>query len=233
MYLVSDLKLWIILYSERCVLSLPGFEVTALDQMSKFIIITACTFGFVFLVMAIILFFQHKRQQKNTRANRGLTAADTQKYVTPNLYVASPPIPRPSPECSHRTISISKPMLTPDTKSPLQQTNLYSNHDYDDMPYTSTLSSLHNGSARTVYQNDFTNMSPPGSPRMMGSHMATDRGLGSPMTDRGVGSPMADRDLVSPVTDRGIYNGDFRNFSPTPRTNSLRRPREQFHMYEE
>ncbi|XP_069113207.1 low-density lipoprotein receptor-related protein 5-like [Argopecten irradians] len=204
------------------------FEATALDQMSKFIIITACTFGFVFLGMAIILYFQYKRQQKKSRGLGGLTAADAQKYVPPNLFTPPAPLPGLSPEPSQRTITISKPKLTPDTKSKLKQSHLYSNHDYDDMPYTSTLSSLHNGSARTVYQNDFSNMSPPGSPRMLGSPM-TDRGINSPMAERVMGSPI----LGSPVTDRAIYNGDFRNFSPTPRTNSLRRPRNQYHMYED
>ncbi|XP_050396212.1 uncharacterized protein LOC126814850 [Patella vulgata] len=68
-------------------------EVPAIDEMSKFLIITACTFGFVFLCMVIFMYLQYQRQQKQAR--KSLTLANSNRYLMPNIYVAPPPVPKP------------------------------------------------------------------------------------------------------------------------------------------
>ena len=60
--------------------------------MSKFLIITACTFGFVFLCMVIFMYTQYRRQQK--QAQKSLMLSNSTRYMTPNVYVAPPPMPK-------------------------------------------------------------------------------------------------------------------------------------------
>ncbi|XP_048254821.1 uncharacterized protein LOC124138972 isoform X1 [Haliotis rufescens] len=64
----------------------------SIDEMSKFLIITACTFGFVFLCMVIFMYTQYQRQQKQAR--KSLALANASRYMMPNIYVAPPPLPK-------------------------------------------------------------------------------------------------------------------------------------------
>lgn len=110
----------------------------SIDEMSKFLIITACTFGFVFLCMAIFMYLQYQRQQRHMQ--QSLALARSNRYITPNIYVAPPPIP--------------KPKLTSDFKLDRSRGHVYNNHDYEDIDASITLST------QTLYQNDFHNFSP-------------------------------------------------------------------------
>ena len=94
--------------------------------MSKFLIIASCTFGTVFLLMAIVLYFQYKRQQKKKQNRR--TSSDA-KFVSPSTYAAPPPIPRLTAE--------TFPSTRMDSPKPTRHKDghLYSNHNYEDMPY--------------------------------------------------------------------------------------------------
>lgn len=110
--------------------------------MTLFIIVTTCSFGVVFLCMAITLYLQFQRQQKrNQLANNQKKA----RYnMSPNIYVAPPPILKSKLDenysSGHKTYSI-------DRKNPI---NIYANHDYDSgSPGSGTLPG---------YQNDLLSM---------------------------------------------------------------------------
>jgi len=44
-----------------------GVTFPPIDEMSKFLIITACTFGVVFLCMVIFMYMQYQRQQRQAK----------------------------------------------------------------------------------------------------------------------------------------------------------------------
>ncbi|KAK7497721.1 hypothetical protein BaRGS_00011116, partial [Batillaria attramentaria] len=66
-----------------------------IDEMSKFLIITACTFGVVFLLMVIFMYLQYQRQQRQAKQRMALMASNPHRLPTPNVY-ASPPIVKPA-----------------------------------------------------------------------------------------------------------------------------------------
>ncbi|XP_012940627.1 uncharacterized protein LOC101861747 [Aplysia californica] len=60
----------------------------AINEMSKFLIITACSFGFVFLCLVIFMFLQYKHQVKKNKGSQSVT--NNSRYMTPNLYAQAP-----------------------------------------------------------------------------------------------------------------------------------------------
>ncbi|GAB1599252.1 low-density lipoprotein receptor-related protein 6-like isoform X2, partial [Argonauta hians] len=69
-------------------------SIPAIDEMSKFLIITTCTFGFVFLCLVVFMYLQYQRQQRKAS---NLKAAPTPRNTTTSVYVAPPPFPRVKP----------------------------------------------------------------------------------------------------------------------------------------
>jgi choline-glycine betaine transporter len=63
----------------------------AIDEMSKFLIITACTFAVVFLAMVIFMYLQYQRQQRQAKQRMAIMATNSHRNMSPNVY-ASPPI---------------------------------------------------------------------------------------------------------------------------------------------
>ena len=234
---------------------------THLDEMSKFLIISACSFGFVFLVLALILYAHYRRQQKRNQDRHSYIG---DKFVTPNIYDAPPPIPRmqnvkrPSPRNSplmQRKYS-PKPLRKGSlTNSPIlscksdilrsptalredgtlsRRFNIYKNPDYDEIGYHTTLSNRTNFSTRT---------------NMSGRTLYQNdcEAAMSPSTSQGslgsrtlldvrsqLNSPFGSRSpLASPVSERTIHTGDFKIFSPALQTNSLRSQKEkQLYLYD-
>lgn len=68
-----------------------GVTFPPIDEMSKFLIITACTFGIVFLCMVIFMYLQYQRQQHQAKQRMALMANNSHRLMMPNIY-ASPPI---------------------------------------------------------------------------------------------------------------------------------------------
>ena len=122
--------------------------------MTLFLIVTACTFGVVFLCMAITLYLQFQRQQK-----RNKQAATTKKsrYMTPNIYVAPPPILKS--KLLDENTSLAPRSYSIDKKHPF---NIYANHDYEDVDgnTNSTDTTSATTTPMTVYQNDLFQMTP-------------------------------------------------------------------------
>nr|KAG5707173.1 hypothetical protein BaRGS_017857 [Batillaria attramentaria] len=77
-------------FSDGCGVTFPP-----IDEMSKFLIITACTFGVVFLLMVIFMYLQYQRQQRQAKQRMALMASNPHRLPTPNVY-ASPPIVKPA-----------------------------------------------------------------------------------------------------------------------------------------
>lgn len=102
-----------------------GHALPAMDEMTLFIIVTTCSFGVVFLCMSITLYLQFQRQQK--RNQQIANQKKTRYNMTPNLYVAPPPILKSKLDDNlspgERTYSI-------DRKHPI---NIFANHDYEDV----------------------------------------------------------------------------------------------------
>ncbi|KAL8588650.1 hypothetical protein ACOMHN_001967 [Nucella lapillus] len=73
---------------KECVTNSP------IDEMSKFLIITACTFGAVFLCMVIFMYLQYQNQQRQAKQRMALMASNPHRQLSPNVY-ASPPIVKP------------------------------------------------------------------------------------------------------------------------------------------
>lgn len=124
-----------------------GSAIPSMDEMTLFIIVTACSFGVVFLCMAITLYLQFKRQQK--RNEKSASQKKTRYNMSPNVYVAPPPILKSkllddNSSFGPRTYSIDK-------KHPF---NIYANHDYEDVD--AHLSS----NTHPIYQNDTFRSSP-------------------------------------------------------------------------
>ena len=124
-----------------------GSTIPSMDEMTLFIIVTACSFGVVFLCMAITLYLQFKRQQK--RNEKSANQKKTRYNMSPNVYVAPPPILKSklldeNAPFGPRTYSIDK-------KHPF---NIYANHDYEDPD-----AHLAN-TTPPIYQNDTFRSSP-------------------------------------------------------------------------
>ncbi|XP_060601666.1 uncharacterized protein LOC132754927 [Ruditapes philippinarum] len=118
--------------------------IPTMDEMTLFIIVTTCSFGVVFLCMAITLYLQFQRQKK--RNQQASNQKKTRYNMSPNVYVAPPPILKSKLDetytSGHKTYSI-------DRKKPI---NIYANHDYDDMNRSPSTGPL------TNYQNDLLTM---------------------------------------------------------------------------
>lgn len=69
-------------------------SIPAIDEMSKFLIITTCTFGFVFLCLVIFMYLQCQRQQRKAS---NVKTAPNPRTTTTSVYVAPPPFPRVKP----------------------------------------------------------------------------------------------------------------------------------------
>lgn len=69
-------------------------SIPAIDEMSKFLIITTCTFGFVFLCLVIFMYLQYQRQQRKAS---NVKTAPNPRTTTTSVYVAPPPFPRVKP----------------------------------------------------------------------------------------------------------------------------------------
>ena len=76
-----------------------GVTFPPIDEMSKFLIITACTFGVVFLCMVIFMYMQYQRQQRQAKQRMALMASNSHRLLSPNVY-ASPPIVKVSKSVS-------------------------------------------------------------------------------------------------------------------------------------
>ena len=98
-----------------------------MDEMTLFIIVTACSFGVVFLCMAITLYLQFKRQQK--RNEKHANQKKTRYNMSPNVYVAPPPILK-SKLLDEENASFVPRTYSIDKKRPF---NIYANHDYEDV----------------------------------------------------------------------------------------------------
>jgi hypothetical protein len=116
-----------------------------MDEMTLFIIVTACSFGVVFLCMAITLYLQFQRQRKRNQQAASSSLKKTRYNMTPNVYVAPPPILKSKLDenytSGHKTYSIDK-------KKPI---NIYSNHEYEDVDRSVT-------GSLSAYQADLYNM---------------------------------------------------------------------------
>ena len=118
-----------------------GNAIPSMDEMTLFIIVTACSFGVVFLCMAITLYLQFKRQQK--RNKKVANQKKTRYNMTPNIYVAPPPILKS--KLLDENASLPPRTYSIDKKHPF---NIYANHDYEDVD---THMSNH---PSPLYQND-------------------------------------------------------------------------------
>ncbi|XP_052818952.1 low-density lipoprotein receptor-related protein 4-like isoform X2 [Mya arenaria] len=107
--------------SEQCHM-LPS-----MDEMTLFIIVTTCSFGVVFLCMAVTLYLQFQRQQK--RNQQPPNQKKTRYNITPNMYVAPPPILKSKLD---ENFTHSEKTYSIDRKQPV---NIFSNHDYDDLSH--------------------------------------------------------------------------------------------------
>lgn len=129
----------------------------SMDEMTLFIIVTTCSFGVVFLCMAITLYLQFQRQQKQKQQSSN--QKKPRYNISPNIYVAPPPILKSKLDENlspgHRTYSI-------DRKYPV---NIYSNIEYDDadrqsdmapMSYNSDLFNVLSGPGIQQMQRDFS-----------------------------------------------------------------------------
>ena len=118
-----------------------------MDEMTLFIIVTACSFGVVFLCMAITLYLQFKRQQK--RSEKAASQKKTRYNMTPNIYVAPPPILKS--KLLDENASLAPRTYSIDKKHPF---NIYANHDYEDVD-------MHlSNNLPPLYQNDTFRSSP-------------------------------------------------------------------------
>lgn len=113
-----------------------------MDEMTLFIIVTTCSFGVVFLCMAVTLYLQFQRQQK--RNQQVANQKKTRYNMTPNLYVAPPPILKSKLD---ENLSPGERTYSIDRKHPI---NIFANHDYEDV--------CNSKSAGSLYSNDVFNM---------------------------------------------------------------------------
>jgi len=102
-----------------------GHALPSMDEMTLFIIVTTCSFGVVFLCMAVTLYLQFQRQQK--RSQHAPPQKKTRYNMTPTMYVAPPPILKSKLD---ENFSHSDKTYSIDRKHPI---NIFSNHDYDDL----------------------------------------------------------------------------------------------------
>lgn len=100
-----------------------------MDEMTLFIIVTTCSFGVVFLCMAITLYLQFQRQQK--RNQMASSQKKTRYNMSPNIYVAPPPILKSKLDENY---SSGQKTYSIDRKKPI---NIYANHDYEDPEHNS------------------------------------------------------------------------------------------------
>ncbi|XP_053401221.1 uncharacterized protein LOC123549544 [Mercenaria mercenaria] len=118
--------------------------IPSMDEMTLFIIVTTCSFGVVFLCMAITLYLQFQRQKK--RNQQASYQKKTRYNMSPNVYVAPPPILKSKLDenysSGHKTYSI-------DRKKPI---NMYANHDYEDVERSPVTGPL------AAYQSDLLTM---------------------------------------------------------------------------
>ena len=112
-----------------------------MDEMTLFVIVTACSFGVVFLCMAITLYLQFQRQQK--RHQQTVSQKKTRYNMTPNIYVAPPPILKSKLD---ENLSPGQRNYSIDKKHPI---NIYNNHDYEEMD-----------NSISVYENDIYSTTP-------------------------------------------------------------------------
>ncbi|CAL1546462.1 unnamed protein product [Lymnaea stagnalis] len=62
----------------------------AINEMSKFLIITACSFALIFLCMVFFMYLQYHHQHKHPKEEKKI--ANNSRYLTANVY-AHPPVP--------------------------------------------------------------------------------------------------------------------------------------------
>ncbi|BFZ13036.1 hypothetical protein BsWGS_16075 [Bradybaena similaris] len=60
----------------------------AINEMSKFLIITVCSFGLVFLCMVIFMYLQYQHQHKKSKNEKKDTSIS--KFMPPNIYAQTP-----------------------------------------------------------------------------------------------------------------------------------------------
>ncbi|KAL3858987.1 hypothetical protein ACJMK2_009231, partial [Sinanodonta woodiana] len=178
-------------------------SIPSMDEMTLFLIVTASTFGVVFLCMAITLYLQFKRQQKRD-AEKSVQKIK-RSYMTPNYYVAPPPILKS--KLLDDTSSISKRSFIFDKNLP--GINIYANQDYED------INSMTTSSPMTVYQNETFSKSPSLSPSLAFKFSKSGFSNTSPTSD--------DRQSHSLSRDTTFSNMSP-NFSPTfgVKRNSMR-----------
>ncbi|KAK3580303.1 hypothetical protein CHS0354_003537 [Potamilus streckersoni] len=178
-------------------------SIPSMDEMTLFLIVTASTFGVVFLCMAITLYLQFKRQQK--RDEEKSVQKIKRSYMTPNYYVAPPPILKS--KLLDDTSSISKRSFIFDKNLP--GINIYANQDYEE------INSMTMPSPMTVYQNETFSKSPSPSPSLAFKFSKSGFSNGSPTSDERQSHSLS-RDTT--------FSNMSPNFSPTfgVKRNSMR-----------
>jgi len=121
-----------------------GHTLPSMDEMTLFIIVTTCSFGVVFLCMAVTLYLQFQRQQKR---NQQIASQKKTRYnMTPNLYVAPPPILKSKLDDN---LSPGERNYSIDRKHPI---NIFANHDYEDPSKTLSNPLYHNNDVFSMLQ---------------------------------------------------------------------------------